>query len=218
MKLVLFDLDDTLLAGDTEGEWVKFMIDNGIVDDESFLEKMANFTGNYRNGKLDIFEYSNFLLGPLSGINEVDFKEKVKEFSKKVVKEFSDVTTHNLLNRHSSDECVITSGTLSFLVKEISNELGVEHCFGTEAEIIRGSYTGKVFGYPNFSGEKVRRIKHWIGERSFENIYAYSDSIHDLALLEFSNFPTVVNPDMQLLEIAKQRDWNIDTSRLAGKF
>ena len=218
MKLVLFDLDDTLLAGDTEGEWVKFMIDNGIVKDESFLEKMAIFTGNYRNGRLDIFEYSNFLLGPLCGINEVDFKEKVEKFAKTVVEKLSDVTTRNLLNRHSSDECVITSGTLSFLVKEISNELGVEHCFGTDAEIISGSYTGKVFGHPNFSEEKVKRIKRWIGGRSFEDIYAYSDSIHDLALLEFSNFPTAVNPDMQLLEIAKQRDWNIDTSRLAGKF
>ena len=216
MKLVLFDLDDTLLSGDTEGEWVKFMIDNGIVKDETFLEKMAIFTDNYRNGRLDMFDYSNFLLGPLCGINELDLKEKVKEFSKKVVEKLSDVTTHDLLKRHSSDECVITSGTSSFLVKEISNELGVECCFGTDVEVINGSYTGKVSGRPNFSEEKVRRIKHWIGDRSFEDIYAYSDSIHDLALLEFSNFPTVVNPDMQLMEIAKQRHWKIDTSRIAG--
>jgi len=216
MKLVLFDLDDTLLAGDTEGEWVRFMIDNGLVKDESFLEKMAIFTGNYRNGRLDIYEYSNFLLGPISGISELDLKERVKEFSKKVVEKLSDVTTYNLLKSHSSDECVITSGTLSFLVKEISNVLGVKHCFGTDAEILNGSYTGKVSGRPNFSEEKVRRIKNWIGDRSFEGIYAYSDSIHDLALLEFSNFPIAVNPDMQLLEIAKQRRWKIDISRLSG--
>ena len=216
MKLVLFDLDDTLLAGDTEGEWVRFMIDNGLVKDESFLEKMAIFTGNYRNGRLDIYEYSNFLLGPISGISELDLKERVKEFSKKVVEKLSDVTTYNLLKSHSSDECVITSGTLSFLVKEISNVLGVKHCFGTDAEILNGSYTGKVSGRPNFSEEKVRRIKNWIGDRSFEGIYAYSDSIHDLALLEFSNFPTAVNPDTQLLEVAKQRRWKIDTSRLTG--
>ena len=216
MKLVLFDLDDTLLAGDTEGEWVKFMIDNGLVKDESFLEKMAIFTGNYRNGRLDIYEYSNFLLGPISGISELDLEERVKEFSKKVVEKLSDVTTYNLLKSHAFDECVITSGTLSFLVKEISNGLGVEHCFGTDAEIINGSYTGKVSGRPNFSEEKVRRIKNWIGDRSFEGIYAYSDSIYDLALLEFSNFPTAVNPDTQLLEVAKQRRWKIDTSRLTG--
>ncbi len=216
MKLVLFDLDDTLLAGDTEAEWVTFMIKNGIVKDESFLEKMATFTTNYRNGRLDIFEYSNFLLGPLSGIKIMDFKEKVEEFSKKVVKKLSDETTYNLLNRHSSDKCLITSGTLSFLVKEISNELGVDHCFGTDAEITNGSYTGKVLGNPNFSEEKVRRIKQWIGDRSFEEIYAYSDSIHDLALLEFSDFPVAVNPDVQLLEKARQRDWKIDRSRLEG--
>ena len=214
MKLVLFDLDDTLLAGDTEGEWEKFMIDNGMVMDESFSEKMAIFTSNYRNGRLDIYEYSNFLLGPLSGINELDLKEKVEEFSKKVVEKLSDATTCKLLKSHVCDECLITSGTLSFLVNEISNELGVEHCFGTDAEIISGFYTGKVLGHPNFSQEKVRRIKKWIQDRSFESIYAYSDSIHDLALLEFSHFPTAVNPDKQLLEIAKQRNWKIDTSRL----
>ena len=71
-------------------------------------------------------------------------------------------------------------------------------------------------GHPNFSEEKVRRIKQWIGDRSFEDIYAYSDSIHDLALLEFSSVPTVVNPDIQLLEMAKQRHWKIDASRLLG--
>ena len=91
----------------------------------------------------------------------------------------------------------------------------MEHCFGTDAEIISGSYTGKVLGHPNFSEEKVRRIKSWIEDKSFEGIYAYSDSIHDLALLEFSNFPTAVNPDKKLLKIAKQRRWKIDTSRLA---
>ena len=142
--------------------------------------------------------------------------QKVQEFSKKVVEKLSDATTYNLLDRHSSDERVITSGTLSFLVKEIANELGVESCFGTNAEIINGSYTGKVSGHPNFSEEKVRRIKQWIGDRSFEDIYAYSDSIHDLALLEFSSVPTVVNPDIQLLEMAKQRHWKIDASRLLG--
>jgi HAD superfamily hydrolase (TIGR01490 family) len=214
MKLVLFDLDDTLLSGDTEGEWVKFMIDNGIVKDKSFLEKMSVFTSNYRKGRLDIHEYSNFLLSPLNGFRVLDFKEKVEEFSKEVVKKFSDNTTYNLINKHSSDECIVTSGTLSFLVREISRELGIGLCFGTDAEIIRGSYTGKVYGHPNFSEEKVKRIKSWIGDQSFEEIYAYSDSIHDLALLEFSDFPTAVNPDILLSKIAKQKDWNIDRSRL----
>jgi len=214
MKLVLFDLDDTLLSGDTEGEWVKFMIDKEIVQDESFLEKMSVFTTNYRNGRLDIDDYSNFLLSPLNGVKVLDFKEKVEEFSKEVVKRLSDKTTYNLLSKHSSDKCIITSGTLSFLVREISSELGVEHCFGTDAEIINDSYTGKVFGRPNFSEEKVRRIKSWIGDQSFDEIYAYSDSIHDLALLKFSDLPTAVNPDIQLLEVAKEQDWKIDRSRL----
>ena len=213
MKLVLFDLDDTLLSGDTEGEWVNFMLDKGIVKDDSFLEKMSAFTRNYRRGILDIDEYSNFLLSPVTGIKVADLQSKVNEFSKEVVRKLSDETTENLLNRHASDECIITSGTLSFLVKEISVELGIEHYFGTDAEIIEGSYTGKVSGYPNFSDEKVRRIKEWIGSKSFKEIYAYSDSVHDLALLKYSDFPTAVNPDIQLMEIAEQENWEIDRTR-----
>lgn len=214
MNLVLFDLDDTLLSGDTEGEWVRFMIDNAIVQDDSFLEKMSVFTSNYREGNLDIFAYSNFLLGPLSGVKTVDLEDQIKKFSIEVVQSLSDKTTQNLLKKHSSDRCIITSGTLSFLVKEISSILGVQDYFGTDAEINKGSYSGMVYGNPNFSEEKVRRIKKWIGNKSFERIYAYSDSIHDLPLLEFSDFPTAVNPDDQLLKVARKKDWQIENSRL----
>ena len=214
MNLVLFDLDDTLLSGDTEGEWVKYMLNSGMIQDDSFLEQMTIFTQNYRNGILNIFDYSNFLLGPLHGIEENAMRDKFKEFSKEVVGRLSDATTDHLLNKHASDKCLITSGTLSFLVKEISNELGIDDYFGTEAEVKEGSYTGKVFGHPNFSEEKVRRIKDWIGSQSFELIYAYSDSIHDLPLLEFSDCPIAVNPDDRLLEIAQSNGWNIDISRL----
>ena len=214
MNLVLFDLDDTLLSGDTEGEWVDYMLNDGMIQDDSFLEQMSIFTQNYRNGILNIFDYSNFLLGPLRGIKETIMRDRFKEFSKEVVGRLSDVTTDHLLNKHASDKCLITSGTLSFLVKEISKELGIDNYFGTDAEIKERAYTGKVFGHPNFSEEKVRRIKDWIGSQSFEVIYAYSDSIHDLPLLEFSDRPTAVNPDFQLMEIAQSKEWNIDISRL----
>jgi HAD superfamily hydrolase (TIGR01490 family) len=214
MKLVLFDLDETLLSGDTESEWVNYMLGKGIVKDDSFLEKMSAFTNNYREGRLDIYEYSNFLLSPLTGIKVEDLQNSVEEFSKEVVRKLSDETTETLLKTHAYDECIITSGTLSFLVKEISGELGIQHYFGTDAEIIEGSYTGKVSGIPNFSDEKVRRIRGWIGSRLFREIHAYSDSIHDLALLKFSDFPTAVNPDIQLTKIAERENWEIDRTRI----
>ena len=214
MKLVLFDLDETLLSGDTEGEWVNYMLGRGMVKDDSFLEKMSAFTNNYREGRLDIYEYSNFLLSPVTGIKVKDLQNIVEEFSKEVVRKLCDETTETLLKTHASDECIITSGTLSFLVKEISGELGIQHYFGTDAEIIEGSYTGKVSGIPNFSDEKVRRIRGWIGSKVFREIHAYSDSIHDLALLEFSDFPTAVNPDIQLTKIAERENWKIDRTRI----
>ena len=96
MKLVLFDLDDTLLSGDTEGEWVNYMLGQGMVKDDSFLEQMTAFTNNYREGKLDIYEYSNFLLSPVIGIKVEDLQNTVEEFSKEVVRKLSDETSSSI--------------------------------------------------------------------------------------------------------------------------
>ena len=212
-RLALFDLDDTLFNGDTEGEWVKYMDNNGLIQDANFFDKMDEFTSKYRQGKLDVFEYSEFLLSPLVGKNLKELESNIDMFSSDVVERLTDDLTKELLDKHQDDEKILTSGSLSFLVNKISNKLGICLSFGTDPEYTEGVFTGKVNGNPNFSKEKVRRIRNWMKSEKFDQIFAYSDSIHDLPLLEFSDFPFVVSPDSKLKAIAKERGWFIDDRR-----
>lgn len=207
--LALFDLDDTLFNGDTEAEWVSFMYETGLIKDSSFAEKMKRFNQNYREGILNVHEYSEFLLSPIIGVDLKDLEGDIDTFTSDLVDRLTDELTQELLEKHFEDYKILTSGSLSFLVNEIGRKLGIKTCFGTEPEYIDGAFTGKVVGQPNFSDEKVIRVKDWIGNDNFEEVYAYSDSIHDLPLLEFSDKPFVISPDKQLRALSIERNWAI---------
>jgi len=216
MTLVFFDLDDTLLAGDTEAAWANYMLENNLISDNSFHKKILEFETQYREGLLDVVAYTKFLLSPIAGMSELEVEILAKPFASHIVNQYRDNLTTNLLNRHVLDECLITSGTLTFLVKEIALILGVKVFFGTDPEIVSGVYTGNLEGNPNFEEEKVVRIKKWLGKRLVHQTAAYSDSVHDLPLLSFVKVPTAVNPDKKLRKIALDRGWFIDDSRLAN--
>ena len=216
MTLVFFDLDDTLLAGDTEAAWANYMLENNLISDNSFHKKILEFEIQYREGLLDVVAYTKFLLSPIAGMSELEVEILAKPFASHIVNQYRDNLTTNLLNRHVLDECLITSGTLTFLVKEIALILGVKVFFGTDPEIVNGVYTGNLEGNPNFEEEKVVRIKKWLGKRLVHQTAAYSDSVHDLPLLSFVKVPTAVNPDKKLRKIALDRGWLIDDSRLAN--
>lgn len=213
MTLVFFDLDDTLLAGDSEAAWAKHMLFKGIIEDSSFEEKIMKFDQDYRLGKLNFSAYTEFLLSPIKGMSVEEVHEIVRPFSVNIVEELKDSISQALLEKHSSDECLITSGTLSFIVKEIALLLGFNTFFGTEAEIKGGLYTGRVCGKPNFGEEKVRKIQAWLGNRKFSRTIAYSDSINDLPLLKFASQAVVLNPDIRLREVAILEGWEINDSR-----
>lgn len=210
MNLILFDLDDTLIAGDSEKAWIDFLRKRGLIRDSYYLEQIDAYTTEYRKGKLDVHSYVYLLLEPIKGRSVQEIGKYIKPFSEQILERFSDTVTKNLLQKHSKDLCLVVSGTLSFLVKEISSLLGINTCFGTDPEIRNGIYTGEILGHPNFGKEKVRRVKSWIQENQIDsNLYkiAYSDSIHDLPLLEFADLPTAVNPDKKLKEISSNREW-----------
>jgi HAD superfamily hydrolase (TIGR01490 family) len=189
------------------------MDQNGFITDNYFFDRMAVFTDSYRRGELDVIEYSEFLLSPLKGKKLPELKESIKIFSADVVSRLTDDVTTKLLKRHTGDIKILTSGSLSFLVKDIASHFGIEDSFGTDPEYMGDLFTGKIAGVPNFSEEKVRRIKIWMESRQFENIYAYSDSIHDLPLLQFADISTAVNPDKKLRSEAEKRSWSIDDTR-----
>ena len=216
MNLVLFDLDDTLFDGDTEGEWVSYMLESGLVEDkDKFSKTMQGFETQYRNGELNVLSYSEFLLGPIKGKNLNKLQKKIDEFALYVSNKLSDKLTESLLKKHKSDLKVLTSGSLSFLVNKIATNLGIDVSFGTDARLLNGIFTGEVEGVPNFSDEKVRRIRSWMNSRVFDVTYAYSDSIFDLPLLEFADIPTAVNPDKKLRKEAERNSWTIEDYRIS---
>ena len=140
-------------------------------------------------------------------------EDHIEDFTSDIVTRFSDELSQELLDKHKNDTKVLTSGSLSFLVHKIGNKLGIDNCFGTDPEYLEGQFTGRVEGRPNFSQEKVRRINKWIGSKKFDQIFSYSDSIHDLPLLEFADFPMAISPDKELRRVAKEREWLIDDRR-----
>ena len=216
MNLVLFDLDDTLFAGDTEAEWVSYMMESGLIEDkDKFSKTMQGFETQYRNGELNVLSYSEFLLDPIKGKNLNKLQKKIDEFALHVSNKLSDKLTESLLKKHKSDLKVLTSGSLSFLVNKIATNLDIDVSFGTDARLLNGIFTGEVEGVPNFSDEKVRRIRSWMNSRIFEVTYAYSDSIFDLPLLEFADIPTAVNPDKKLRKEAERNSWTIEDYRLS---
>ena len=216
MNLVLFDLDDTLFDGDTEGEWVSYMMESGLIEDkDKFSKTMQGFETQYRNGELNVLSYSEFLLDPIKGKNLNKLQKQIDEFALYVSNKLSDKLTESLLKKHKSDLKVLTSGSLSFLVNKIATNLDIEVSFGTDARLLNGIFTGEVEGVPNFSDEKVRRIRSWMNSRIFEVTYAYSDSIFDLPLLEFADIPTAVNPDKKLRKEAERNSWTIEDYRLS---
>ena len=212
MNLILFDLDDSLIAGDSESAWVDYLNNASLIKEKDFKEKMKNFTNNYQKGQLDTYAYSKFLLSPIKGMSLSEVDKLTKPFCEELLEIYKDNLTKDLLLKHNKDQCLVVSGTLSFLVKEISLSLGIETFFGTDPEVKNDIYTGGVKGNPNFGKEKIRRVKKWIKERKIDlniNIFAYSDSIYDFDLLNFSDNPTAINPDNKLRKICSERNWEI---------
>lgn len=209
MALVLFDLDHTLLSGDSEAAWVNYLREKDFVDNK-FLERKREYDVSYRKGEFDVTSYSTFLLGPIKGRTLEEIEILTKPFAEELVKKYSDSLTRKLIDLHKLDICLITSGSLSFLVKEISNLLEIKKYFGTEVEVKEGKYTGSLKGMPNFSHEKVRRVREWISLSKLSigaEIFSYSDSILDLPMLEFADHPILVEPDKKLSTIGEERQW-----------
>ena len=209
MALVLFDLDHTLLSGDSEAAWVNYLREKDFVDNK-FLERKREYDVSYRKGEFDVTSYSTFLLGPIKGRTLEEIEILTKPFAEELVKKYSDSLTRKLIDLHKLDICLITSGSLSFLVKEISNLLEIKKYFGTEVEVKEGKYTGSLKGMPNFSHEKVRRVREWISlskQSIGTEIFSYSDSILDLPMLEFADHPILVEPDKKLSTIGEERQW-----------
>jgi HAD superfamily hydrolase (TIGR01490 family) len=213
-NLALFDLDNTLLAGDSDYNWSLFLINQGLLDAKTHHERNEQFYLDYKNGHLDIYKFLEFQLKPLSQ-HPVAFLDALHlKFMDQVIRPMMTKKAQSLVDKHKAqgDLCLIITATNSFVTKPIANAYGIENLIGTDPEMLDGQYTGGVTGVPSFQEGKVTRINQWLAARgqalsSFETSYFYSDSHNDLPLMKLVTNPVAVDADATLTEYAQQQGW-----------
>jgi HAD superfamily hydrolase (TIGR01490 family) len=220
VKLTLFDLDNTLLAGDSDYEWGQFLIERGVLSRADYEAQNARFFEQYKAGTLDIHEYLGFALGPLAAHAPGDLARWHDDFMRERVRPMLLPRALELVARHlgAGDLCAIVTATNSFVTAPIAREFGVPHLVATEPETAAGRFTGRVAGTPCFRDGKIRRVDEWLsalGRRlgEFEASAFYSDSHNDLPLLERVRQPVAVDPDAQLAAEAARRGWPVISLR-----
>lgn len=217
MDLTLFDLDHTLLNGDSDQMWGDFLVDEGIVDSQFYARENDRFYAQYQDGTLDVHDFVRFSLQPLIdnprarmlALRERFIDERIRPIVARHAGEL--IATH----RDLGNQIVIITATNSFITTPIAELLGVEHLLATDPEIRGGDYTGNIAGTPCFQEGKIKRLEAWLAQQPqhFERTYFYSDSHNDLPLLRQVDRAIAVNPDAALARAAEQAGWPIISLR-----
>ena len=219
-NLALFDLDNTLLAGDSDYNWSLFLISEGLLDAKTHHDRNEQFYQDYKNGCLDIVAFLKFQLQPLSQHKKVYLDELHLKYMQRVIKPMMTVKAQALVDKHKAagDLCVVITATNSFVTKPIATAYGIEYLIGSDPEMLNGEYTGGVVGVPSFQDGKVTRINQWLAERGkkisdFETSYFYSDSHNDLPLMQLVTNPVAVDADEILTAYAQEQAWPLISLR-----
>lgn len=217
MALALFDLDNTLLAGDSDYLWGVFLADKGLVDAELYRTTNERFYQQYAEGLLDIHEFLNFALSPLARIEPELLQTLQGEFVKTRILDIMTSTGQEKVNEHKArgDTTVIITATNRFVTEAIAAAFGVDDLIATEPEMINGRYTGRVAGTPSFQRGKITRLQTWMesNNQNLDDSWFYSDSHNDIPLLEQVSHPVAVDPDPHLEQTARERGWPITSFR-----
>ncbi len=213
MALAIFDLDNTLLGGDSDYLWGRYLAENSIVDPQHYHDANLAFMHDYEAGRLDINAFLEFVFEPLANNSLEDLHNWRSDYIQQKILPIILPKGRELVDYHrqQGDTLLIITATNSFLTTPIAELLGISNLIATDPEMLDGRYTGQVLGVPSFQNGKVVRLQDWLTEHQLDlhGSYFYSDSHNDLPLLEQVDTPVVVDPDDKLAEIAKQRDWKI---------
>jgi HAD superfamily hydrolase (TIGR01490 family) len=216
MNLALFDLDYTLLAGDSDHAWGQFLVDRGLIDGGEFKRKNDNFWAQYKAGILDIEDYLEFALSFIAGKTPAELAPLHADYLDTVVRPMIHADAQALVRRHrdAGDLTAIVTATNAFLTAPMKEIFDVDHLIACEVEVAGGRYTGRAVGVPSMREGKITRVAAWLAESgrslaSFEKSFFYSDSLNDLPLLSMVTHPVAVNPDATLREHARTQGWPI---------
>lgn len=217
MNLAIFDLDNTLLAGDSDYLWGQFLVERKVVDKVSYERENDRFYTQYKDGSLDIHEFLRFQLQPLARHDLDTLLEWRRQFLEEKIAPIILGKGRELLqrHRHAGDTLLIITATNSFITAPIAQALGVEHLLATEPEFTGGRYTGEVSGTPCFQDGKINRLQQWLDRQgaAMGTSWFYSDSHNDIPLLERVTHAVAVDPDAMLMQHAEQKSWPIISLR-----
>lgn len=217
MTLAIFDLDNTLIGGDSDHLWGQFLCEQGLVDAVGFGERNEQFYQDYLSGSLDIDAYLRFALGPLKGQPMATLEQWHRDFMRLKIEPIMLPKAAELIADHRSrgHKLLIITATNEFITRPIANALDVEELLACEAEIVDGLYTGEPTGVPSYHAGKVTRLNSWLEKHneSLEGAFFYSDSHNDLPLLELVANPVAVDPDDILAARATEAGWPIASLR-----
>ncbi|KJS07935.1 MAG: phosphoserine phosphatase [Gammaproteobacteria bacterium BRH_c0] len=217
MALAIFDLDNTLIAGDSDHGWGEFLANRKVVDPVHYRAMNEKFYQDYQHGRLDIREYLAFALKPLAQLPQEELVALHRAFMEEVIQPLWLPRAVELVQHHRQrgDLLMVITSTNRFIAEPICHRLGIHELLATELVTVNGRYTGEVLGTPTYREGKVVRLKQWLEEtgHSLQGSYFYSDSINDLPLLEVVDNPVVVDGDASLKAVAAERGWPLMSLR-----
>ena len=213
MNLTLFDLDHTLLAGDSDVLWCDFLIAQGVLDRAAFAQRNQEIEARYKAGTVDVLEFANFYVSTLGGRTPAQWEPLRQDFLRTEIVPRIPRAAVDLVQRHQDggDLVVLTTATNRFITELTAIYFQIEHLIATEPEIVDGVFSGRTTGVLNMRGGKVVRLHDWLKARghALDQFHStgYSDSINDQPLLEAVDVPVTVNADARLAAVAAERGW-----------
>ena len=216
MNLTIFDLDNTLLDGDSDYNWGLFLIKEGLVDQKTHESSNTQFYDDYNSGKLNIYEFVEFQFKFFRDNPRILLDKLLKRYIDEIAKPMITKKARDLVSKHrvKGDRLLIITATNSYITKPIGKLFDIDDLIGTDPEEINGEFTGKVKGIPSFKEGKIERLNLWLKQKKlafndFDQVSFYSDSQNDLPLLRLVSNPIAVNPDEVLEKEAIKNNWPI---------
>lgn len=217
MSLAIFDLDNTLLMGDSDHAWGEFLVTQGLVNADQYRKTNDYFYQQYQLGTLDVIAYQTFVLAEIKDRPLEEVYGWRAQFMAEVIEPMILPKAETLVAQHRErgDQLLIITATNDFITAPIAQRFGIDALIATQAELHNGAYTGNIVGTPSYQQGKIVRLDAWLqgNGTDMKDAWFYSDSHNDLPLLKWVDNPVAVDPDDRLRDFAKQQNWDMISLR-----